>query len=62
MEPKRHADRPEVMIQEEVVMNEGYFLQTSKPRAIIKNGEHLKINGVKIYEVTFEELVKPLNK
>jgi hypothetical protein len=60
MGPKKHADSPEVMIQEEVVMNEGYFLQTSEPKAIIENGIHLEVNGVKYYEIFYKELVKPL--
>jgi len=62
MGPKRHADQPKVMIQQEVLMNEGYFLQTSNPKAIIENGKHLEINGVKYYEITYKELVKPLKK
>jgi len=42
------------MVQEEVVMNEGYFLQTSTPKHIET------INEIKYYEVEFQELLKPL--
>ncbi len=53
---RRHsnANPPSTMIQEEVLMNEGYFLQTSEPKYIET------INGIKHYEIEYKELVKPL--
>ena len=42
------------MIQEEVTMNEGHFLQTSDPE-LIKT-----VGGIEYYEIRFKELVKPL--
>lgn len=52
----RHADAnpPSTMIQEEVLMNEGYFRQMTDPK-------HIKtINGIDHYEIEYQELVKPL--
>jgi|GEM_PF-1531643 len=49
------ADPPSTMIQEEVLMNEGYFLQTTDPK-------HIKtVDGIKYYEIEYKELVQPLN-
>jgi hypothetical protein len=52
--PIRHSDKPEIMIQEEVLMNEGYFLQTTDPKSTNT------INGIHYYEIKFKELLKPL--
>jgi hypothetical protein len=54
---KRHfnADPPSTMIQEEVLMNEGYFLQTTEPKYI------KTVDNIKYYEIEYRELVKPLN-
>ncbi|WP_294317133.1 hypothetical protein [uncultured Chryseobacterium sp.] len=54
---KRHfnADPPSTMIQEEVLMNEGYFLQTTEPKYI------KTVDKIKYYEIEYRELVKPLN-
>jgi len=54
--PTRHsnANPPSTMIQEEVLMNEGYFLQTSEPKLV------KEVNGIKYYEIQYKELVKPL--
>ncbi|MDR6464725.1 peptidoglycan-binding protein [Chryseobacterium sediminis] len=55
--PIRHFDAipPSTMIQEEVLMNEGYFLQVSEPKYT------KTIKGIKYYEIEYKELVKPLN-
>ncbi len=52
----RHADAkpPSTMIQEEVLMNEGYFRQTSDPKFIET------LEGIDYYEIEYLELVKPL--
>jgi len=54
--PIRHfdADPPSTMIQEEVLMNEGYFRQTSDPKYI------KTINDIEYYEIEYLELLKPL--
>ncbi|ANF52013.1 hypothetical protein A0O34_16495 [Chryseobacterium glaciei] len=55
--PIRHSDAtpPSTMIQEEVLMNEGYFLQTTDPKYI------KTIDDIDYYEIKYKELVKPLN-
>jgi len=54
--PIRHSDAtpPSTMIQEEVLMNEGYFRQTSNPKYI------KTIDDIEYYEIEYLELVKPL--
>ncbi|KNB60017.1 peptidoglycan-binding domain-containing protein [Chryseobacterium sp. Hurlbut01] len=54
--PSRHfdADPPSTMIQEEVLMNEGYFRQMTDPKYT------KTIDGIKYYEIEFLELAKPL--
>lgn len=52
--PTRHSEKPTIMIQEEVLMNEGYFRQMTDPKYI------KTIDGIKYYEIEFKELVKPL--
>lgn len=54
--PIKHfdADPPSTMIQEEVLMNEGYFRQTSDPKYI------KTINDIDYYEIEYLELLKPL--
>ncbi|WP_300489466.1 peptidoglycan-binding domain-containing protein [Flavobacterium sp.] len=49
-----NADPPSTMIQEEVLMNEGYFRQMTEPKYT------KTVNGVKHYEIGYKELVKPL--
>ncbi|SIT20149.1 hypothetical protein [Chryseobacterium gambrini] len=49
-----NANPPSTMIQEEVLMNEGYFLQTSEPKLV------KEVKGIKYYEIQYKELVKPL--
>ncbi|MDH4472527.1 MAG: fibronectin type III domain-containing protein [Fluviicola sp.] len=57
----RHSDKPlAIQIQQEVVMDAGYFRQVSEPIPIIVNGEQLEIEGVPYYYVNFIELLKPL--
>lgn len=52
--PIRHSNQPDIMIQQEVVMNEGYFLQTTNPKLL------KRIDNVDYYEIEFKELAKPL--
>lgn len=54
--PSRHfdADPPSTMIQEEVLMNEGYFRQMTDPKYT------KTIDGIKYYKIEFLELAKPL--
>ncbi|MBB6330970.1 hypothetical protein HNP24_001920 [Chryseobacterium sediminis] len=55
--PIRHSDAnpSSTMIQEEVLMNEGFFRQTSDPKYLNT------IDDIEYYEIEFLELLKPLN-
>ncbi len=59
---KRHADfQPaSARIQDEVLMNEGYFKQISEPIKAMENGVQKTIDGIPVYYVDFIELGKPL--
>jgi hypothetical protein len=57
--PVRHINDPEILrIQSEVIMNEGFFRQTSAPIPIIENGVHKVVDGIPFYYVDFLELGK----
>lgn len=60
--PARHANAnpPSIRIQEEVLLNEGYFKQMSEPIPVMENGVQKVIQGMPVYYVDFVEMVKPL--
>ncbi len=60
---KNHPDfPPAVQVQDEVLLNEGYFLQTGNPIPVMDGGVQKIIDGMPVYYVDFVEQVKPLPK
>jgi hypothetical protein len=56
-----NADPPSIMIQEEVLMKEGYFKQTSEPIPVLENGIQKELDGIPLYYIDIEELLIPIN-
>jgi hypothetical protein len=59
--PANHPDADvRIQVQEEVLMNEGFHLQTANPVPVMQNGVQKVVDGIPYYYVDFVELMKPL--
>ncbi|WP_045114732.1 hypothetical protein [Microscilla marina] len=60
--PIKHANaNPAIQIQQEVLLEEGYFKVLSRPRPILENGKpKVDLDGTPWMEVLLEETTKSL--